>query len=101
MTPKGRLFGNLSISTKLVGAIGIVFVISAALVGWVAFRGAEQALKAEEIKQLDAVRSSRARLIATYFKRIHDDLDVASRLLSTRQVLRGMPAALQKLPRQL
>src|SRR5258705_10457074 len=84
---------DLKVSIKLVGAIGIVATTAAAAVGWVVFRDADQTVHAETVTRLEAERVSRARFVSTYFRRIRDDLLVASKLLVTQIALRDFPAA--------
>jgi PAS domain S-box-containing protein len=92
---------HLKVSTKLIGVIGGVALAAAAAVGWVVFRDAEQALRAQAIAQLDAERASRARALSTYFRRVREDLLVASKLLVTQIALREMPDAVRAFPQQL
>src|SRR3954462_9874999 len=79
-------------------AIGIVALIATAIVGGVAYRDAERTFRKQAIAQLEAVRTSRARVVAAYFERIHDDIRVAAILPSTQESLRDMSAAFRALP---
>ncbi|MGE0394354.1 MAG: hypothetical protein AB7P67_12370, partial [Vicinamibacterales bacterium] len=101
MAPVGRNLRDLKVSTKLIGASTAVIVAAALLVGWVAYLGVESALRSQAMGQVDAVRASRGRLVVAYFKRIRDDISLASRRLNTQLALRDMPAAVAALPRQL
>src|SRR5258705_6903726 len=91
----------LKVSTKLVGAIGVGAMTAATAVGWVVFRDADQVVHAETVARLEAERVSRARFVSTYFRRIRDDLLVASKLLVTQIALRDFPAAVGVFPTQL
>jgi PAS domain S-box-containing protein len=87
------MFSGLKVSTKLLGAIGLVVLAASVAVGWFVFTGAEQALRAQVEAQLEAERNSRSRLVSTYFRRFDDQLRIASRLLVTQFALRDMPGA--------
>ena len=91
---------DLKVSTKLVGAIGIVAIAAATAGGWIVFRDAEQAVHAETVTRLEAERLSRTRFVSTYFGRIRNDLLVASKLLVTQIALRDFPAAVGVLSAQ-
>ena len=92
---------DLKVSTKLVGAIGIVTMTAATAVGWFVFRDADQAVHAETVTRLEAERVSRVRFVSTYFRRIRDDLLIASKLMVTQIALRDFPAAVGAFPKQL
>jgi PAS domain S-box-containing protein len=87
------MFSTLRVSTKLLGAIGLVVLAATVAVGWFVFSGAERALRTQVQAQLEAERDSRSRLIATYFRRFNDQLRIASRLLVTQYALRDMPGS--------
>jgi PAS domain S-box-containing protein len=89
------MVGNLRISTKLIGAIGLVAALAGATIGVFAYRDAQHTFREQATAQIEAVRSSRVRLVSTYFGRIIDDARVASRLVVTRQMLRGSSAVRQ------
>src|SRR3954469_25290085 len=72
-------------------ATGFVALIAATIVGWVAYRDAERTFRNQAIAQLEAVRTSRGRIITSYFDRLHDDIRVAAMLPVTRQSFRDGP----------
>jgi PAS domain S-box-containing protein len=81
---------RLTISTKLLGTIGVVALVAALAVGWFALSDAKRAFRAQAIGQLETVRGSRAKAVTQHFARIHADLRVVSKLLVTRQSLRDL-----------
>lgn len=92
------MVSNLKVSSKLLGAIGIVTVLASTAVGWFVFRSAERGLRQQVEMQLVAERNSRARLVSTYLQRFHDQLRISSKLPVTQFALRDMPGALRGRP---
>jgi two-component system sensor histidine kinase/response regulator len=82
------MLSSLKVSTKLIGAIGIVVLAASAAVGWFAFSTAERSLMAQMGAQLEAERASRARFVSLYFRRLSEQLGISSRQLVTQIAMR-------------
>ena len=64
---------NLSLRTKLLGALLGVGLLALLVTGWQAYRRAETALRQASINQLTSIREEQKRQIETYFRNVRRD----------------------------
>ncbi len=66
-------FITKSLRGKLITIFSLVVLVSIAIVGFLAFRGARSALEAAEYQKLDSIREAKAEAVRAYFSDVRDN----------------------------
>ncbi|MFN9739509.1 MAG: methyl-accepting chemotaxis protein [Pseudomonadota bacterium] len=91
-TIRSRLvFGSL-------GLVAVPLLLATATIGWLADRGATEALTRRASEQLDAIAAVKRGEIEAYFGEVASNLRVVAETPTIRDALRDLPGALAALP---
>ena len=91
----------MKVSTRLVGLVAGIGLVSLAALGFLADRGSGRALLEQQSRSLQAVRQSRQRFVEYYFKVIRGQVGNLSRSDMFGDALERVAAAFHDLPREL